>query len=43
VKTRSRVPPWRLAGALRAFAVIELSAGVVERSRTQPGDMLEVA
>jgi uncharacterized membrane protein (UPF0127 family) len=43
VKTRSRVPPRRLAGALRAFATIELSAGAVERSHTQPGDFLVVA
>lgn len=43
VKTRSRVPPRRLAGALRAFAAIELPAGAVDRSYTQPGDFLVVA
>lgn len=43
VKTRSRVPPRRLAGALRAFATIELSAGTVDRSGTQPGDFLVMA
>ena len=43
VKTRSRVPPWRLTGTFGGFAVIELPAGVLERSRTRPGDLLEVA
>ena len=42
VKTRSIVPPGRLTGTLRAFAVIELPAGVIERSGTCPGDLLEI-
>jgi uncharacterized protein len=40
IKVRSSVPPWRLAAALRAFAVIELAAGTLERSRTAAGDTL---
>jgi uncharacterized membrane protein (UPF0127 family) len=43
LKIRPRIPPRRLAGALRAFATIELSAGAVDRSHTQPGDFLVVA
>jgi uncharacterized membrane protein (UPF0127 family) len=42
VKTRSTVPPRRLTGTLRAFAVIELPAGVLERSGTRSGDVLEI-
>jgi uncharacterized protein len=40
IKVRSSVQPWRLAAALRAFAVIELAAGALERSRTAAGDTL---
>src|SRR5215208_4603797 len=40
IKVRSSVQPWRLAAALRAFAVIELAAGTLERSRTAAGDTL---
>ena|SRR5215213_3403596 len=40
IKMRSSVQPWRLAAALRAFAVIELAAGTLERSRTAAGDTL---
>ena len=43
VKTRSRVPPWRMAGAFRSFAAIELRAGSLEQSGVQPGDRLEIA
>ena len=39
---RSSVPPRRLTGAWRAFAVIELADGVIERSGTRRGDRLEV-
>lgn len=42
VKTRSTVPPGRVSGTLRAFAVIELPAGVIERSGTRSGDTLEI-
>jgi uncharacterized membrane protein (UPF0127 family) len=40
VKTRSAVRPWRIAGALRAFATIELPAGSLVRSQTADGDEL---
>ena len=29
-KIRAKVPPWRMAGALKAFAVIELAAGAID-------------
>ena len=35
--------PWRLAfGGKGAYAVIELPAGVIEATRTAPGDQLEI-
>ena len=36
------VRPWRMALSLRAFAVIELAAGVAAASETRAGDRLEV-
>jgi hypothetical protein len=36
------VPAWRLAGALRAFAVVELPEGALARCDTQRGDLLEL-
>jgi uncharacterized protein len=42
LKVRQAVPPRRIAVALRAFAVVELPAGAIERSGTRPGDQLEV-
>jgi hypothetical protein len=42
VKTRAGVKPWRMSGALRAFAVIEMRAGTLAERDTQPGDFLEV-
>lgn len=42
LKVRRAVPAWRIAGQLRAFAVIELAANSVDRSRTSPGDRLEI-
>lgn len=42
VKTRAGVKPWRMSGALRAFAVIEMRAGTLAERDTQPGDVLEV-
>jgi uncharacterized protein len=42
LKTRHAVPARRLAASLRAFAVIELPGGTLARSRTEPGDMLEL-
>jgi uncharacterized membrane protein (UPF0127 family) len=42
VKTRSRLRAWRLAAAWRAYAVIELPAGALDRSLTVAGDLLVV-
>jgi uncharacterized membrane protein (UPF0127 family) len=42
VKARADVPAWRLAGALRAFAVVELPAGTLDRTGTVRGDRLLV-
>jgi uncharacterized membrane protein (UPF0127 family) len=42
VKTRAAVKPWRMSGALRAFAVIEMRAGTLDSRETRPGDTLEL-
>ena len=42
VKTRAAVKPWRMSGALRAFAVIEMRSGTLAARETLPGDILEV-
>lgn len=42
VKTRAAVRPWRMTGALRAFAVVELPAGALALTDTVPGDVLAV-
>lgn len=42
VKTYAALRPWRLAAALRAYAVIELSAGALARSETTVGDILTI-
>jgi uncharacterized membrane protein (UPF0127 family) len=42
VKAKSSVPAWRIAGALRGYAVIEMAAGELSRSGTETGDRLEV-
>lgn len=42
VKMRNRLRPWRLFGALRAFAAIELPAGTLASSGVEPGDTLLV-
>lgn len=42
LKVRHAMRPWRMAGALRGFAVIELPAGVLARTQTGPGDTLLV-
>ena len=42
VKTYQAVKPWRVAGALRAYAVVELAAGSLARNDTVTGDMLEI-
>ena len=42
LKVRAAMPAWRMAAAWRAFAVVELPAGALERAGVQPGDMLRV-
>ena len=43
LKVRAAVPAWRMAGALRAFCVIELAAGSLARSETVAGDRLVIS
>jgi uncharacterized membrane protein (UPF0127 family) len=43
LKVSAAVPPRRIAGSLRAFAVVELAAGELARSGTRAGDFLEVS
>ncbi len=40
-KVRSDVRPWRLSACLSAHSVIELAAGAIRASNTEPGDILE--
>ncbi|MGH9604792.1 MAG: DUF192 domain-containing protein [Terracidiphilus sp.] len=40
-KVRSSLGPWRLSACLSAHSIVELPAGVVRATRTQPGDELE--
>jgi uncharacterized protein len=42
VKTRSYVHPWRLSACLRAHSVLEVAAGVIGKTGTQPGDHLSL-
>jgi uncharacterized protein len=42
VKVCGAVPPWRIAAAWRAFAAIELFAGVLSQAEVRPGDVLIV-
>jgi uncharacterized membrane protein (UPF0127 family) len=41
-KVREAVRPWRMAAALRAYAVIELPAGVLRSTDTVVGDTLVI-
>lgn len=41
-KTRSAVGPWRLSACLPAHSVLELPAGTVQETGTQPGDQLAI-
>jgi len=34
--------PWRVAAAIRAYAVIELPAGALRKHEVEPGDRLEL-
>jgi len=40
-KVRSSVPPWRLSACMSAHSILELPAGTIRQSQSQPGDLLE--
>lgn len=40
-KVRSAVGPWRMSACLSAHSVLELPAGTIRNTHTQPGDVLE--
>jgi len=40
-KLVSDVPAWRLSACLSAHSVLELPAGTIRNTKTQPGDVLE--
>ncbi len=40
-KVKSAVGPWRLSACLSAHSILELPAGTIRNSLTQPGDTLE--
>ena len=40
-KVRSSVSPWRLSACLSAHSILELPAGTIRLSQSQPGDLLE--
>lgn len=40
LKLRRHVKPWRLSGCARAFAVIEMATGAIERVALERGDRL---
>jgi uncharacterized protein len=42
LKLRRAMPPWRIAAAWGAFAVVELAAGALDRADVRPGDQLRV-
>jgi len=42
LKLRAAVPPWRIAAALRGYAVVELPAGTFERTGTRQNDRLVI-
>ncbi len=42
MKRCDAVPPWKMAVAWRAFAVIELAAGALRASDTAKGDIVEI-
>jgi uncharacterized membrane protein (UPF0127 family) len=41
-KIRTSVVPWRLSICLLAHSVLELPVGTIDRTRTKPGDQLEM-
>ena len=40
-KVRNSVPAWRISGCLSAHSVLELPAGTVLETKTEPGDQVE--
>jgi hypothetical protein len=42
VKLRRAIPPSRVSGAVRAFAVVEMAAGAIDRAGIKVGDHLIV-
>jgi hypothetical protein len=42
-KVRRVMKPWRLSMCLLAHSVLELPAGIIEQTGTQPGDQLHLA
>jgi uncharacterized protein len=42
LKVRRAMPPWRAATAWRAFAVVEMAAGALDRAGVQTGDVVRV-
>jgi len=42
-KLVSEAPPWRLSACLWAHSVLELPAGTIRNTLTQPGDTLEIS
>ena len=42
LKVRRAMPPWRMAAAWRAFAVVEMAAGALDRAGVQAGDVVRV-
>jgi hypothetical protein len=42
VKIVPELKPWRLSACIRAHSVLELPAGVAERTGAAPGDQLEL-
>jgi hypothetical protein len=41
-KLRRAMPPWRVSACLLAHSVVELPAGVIDRSGTEIGDQLNI-
>lgn len=41
-KVIRNVPPWRVSACLSAHSIIELPAGTIDATGSQPGDQLEI-
>ena len=41
-KVRSNVGPWRVSGCMTAHSVMELPAGAIRETQTEPGDTIEI-